>query len=77
MEPNKLKIDFEGIIKRFDKPFGTIDCVRMQKEALRQALPLILEHVAENIECLDKWMIDKKSITGQKDEILKLLGINN
>ncbi len=51
-------------------------------QAIKQALPLILEHVAENVETntetgngLDWEIVDKESITSQKEEILKLLGI--
>ncbi len=88
MEPNN-KIDLEGIYK--EKTMFLSDYIShnlkdksidAMKEAIRQVLPLILEHVAAKAETEANTYsvsgkVDKESITSQKDEILKLLGINN
>ncbi len=73
------KIDWEGIMKAYDLR-GTM-MKRVMMEAVLAALPLILEHVAKNGKVrhygynMAEAMIDKASITGQKDDIRKMLGI--
>ncbi len=64
--------------------------IEAMKEAIRQALPIILKHVAERVEQKTKYVrdfkgnpiyaqqhVDKESITSQEGELLKLLGIDN
>ncbi len=84
---SKMKIDWEGIKNKellVASKMRQVDIVPIimesMKEAVKQALPLILEHVAERADTRTNdestsVIVDKESITSQEEEILKLLGI--
>ncbi len=81
-------IDLEKILREnyFDDTdeLNFVKCKLAMKQAIRESIPIILKHCADNATILvvqqqnespDEIRVSKDSITNQKGELIKLLGV--